>query len=80
MFDTQQKSTGRDRTATVSLFALAFILSPALLVVSRPMDPLWNALAIVSGAAGAALAFIGWKRSSELLIPSIANPGTAESK
>ena len=76
MFDSQRKSTGRGYTATVSLFALAFIFSPALLILSRPVGSLSISLAIVCSAACAALAFISWKRTSELFIPSIANPGT----
>jgi hypothetical protein len=36
-------------------------------------------LAIACSATCAALAFISWKRTSELFIPAIADPGT-ESK
>ncbi len=79
MFDSQRKSIGRDYTATVSLFAPAFIFGPALLIVSKLMGSLSISLAIVCSATCAALAFFNWKRTSELFIPSIANPST-ESK
>ena len=80
MFDScQQKSTGTRYTTTVALLTVAFIFSPAVLFVSRPVGYVSVALAIAFSALCVTLAWVNWKRSSQLFIPSIAiQRGTAE--
>lgn len=71
MFDSQQKPTGRAYTGTVALLAVAFIFIPALLAASRPLEPLSFAFAVFCSAVCVALAWVNWKRFSQLSIPSI---------
>ena len=70
MFDALQKSTGTQYTTTVAFLVVAFIFIPAILVVSRGYVSI--SLAIVCSALCVALAWINWKRSSQLSILSIA--------
>ena len=72
MFDPQLKSTGRQYTTTVALLAVAFIFNPAVLVAERPFGYLFLSLALASSALCVTLAWVHWKRSSQLTIPSIA--------
>jgi hypothetical protein len=71
MFETSQKSTGTRYTTTVAFLVMAFIFSPAVLIVSRPMGYLSISLAVACSAGCIALAWVNWKRSSQLFIPSI---------
>ena len=71
MFDPHLKSTGRDYTATVALLAGALIFSPVMLVASRPFGYASVALAVACSAACLTLAWLNWKKSSRLSIPSI---------
>ena len=71
MFDPQQKSTGTGYTTTVALLAVAFIFSPAVLMVSRPIGYVSLSLAIACSALCLALAWVNWKKSSQLSMPSI---------
>ena len=71
MFDPQQKSTGTGYTTTVALLAVAFIFSPAVLMISRPIGYVSLSLAIACSAICLALAWANWKKSSQLSIPSI---------
>jgi hypothetical protein len=71
MFDSHQKSTGTGYTTTVALLAVAFIFSPAFLVVSHPFGYLTLALATASSTLCVTLAWFHWKKSSQLTIPSI---------
>ncbi len=72
MSDPSQKLTGTGYTATVALLAVAFIFSPAMLVVSRPFGYLSLSLAIACSALCVTVAWFRWKRASQLSIPSIA--------
>ncbi len=72
MSDPSQKLTGTGYTTTVALLAVAFIFSPAMLVVSRPFGYLSLALAIGCSALCVTLAWVRWKKASQLSIPSIA--------
>ncbi len=72
MFDPTLKSTGRQYTTTVALLAVAFIFIPAVLVAERPFGYLFLSLALASSALCVTLAWVHWKRSSQLTIPSIA--------
>jgi hypothetical protein len=72
MFDSDQKSTGTGYTTAVALFIIASIFCPAVLVASRPVGYVSLSLAIACGALCVTLAWVNWKKSSRLTIPSIA--------
>ena len=72
MFDSQQKPTGTEYTTTVAFLVVAFIFVPAVLFVSRPLGYISISLAIACSALCVALAWVKWKRSSQLSILSIA--------
>ena len=72
MFDSQQRSTGTQYTVTVGLLIMAFIFSPAILIVSRPLGYVSVSLAIACSALCVGLAWVSWKKYSELTVPSIA--------
>jgi TRAP-type uncharacterized transport system fused permease subunit len=73
MFDPSEKLTGTSYTTTAALVAAAFIFSPAMLLISHPFGYLTLSLAIAFSGLCIALAWISWKRSSRLSIPSIAS-------
>ena len=73
MFDSQQKSTGTGYTQTVALLTMAFVFSPAVLVVSRPIGYISVVLAIACSTLCVTLAWANWKKWSQISIPSIAN-------
>jgi hypothetical protein len=73
MFDSQQKSTGTQFTTTATLLIVAFILTPAALLFSRPVGYLSLALASACTAICGGLAWWNWKRYSEGSMPSIAS-------
>lgn len=75
MFDAQQKATGTGYTTTATFLVVAFVFSPAVLVLSRPVGYVSVALAIVCSALCVALAWLNWRKSSQLSIPSIASQG-----
>jgi hypothetical protein len=75
MFDSDQKSTGTGYTTTVALFIMGFIFCPAVLIVSRPVGYVSLSLAIACSALCLTLAWVNWKKSSRLTIPSIAIRG-----
>ena len=76
MFDPSHKATGTAYTTTVALLLVAFVFSPVVLVASRPFGYLSLSLAIASSALCVTLAWVSWKRSSQLSIPSIAIQNT----
>jgi hypothetical protein len=71
MFDSHLKSTGRDYTVTVALLAVAFIFSPAVLIASQPFGYWLLSSAIACSAISGTWAWVHWKKSSQLSIPSI---------
>jgi len=77
MFESHQKPTGTGYTMTVALLAVAFIFSPAVLFISRPIGYVSASLAIVCSALCLALARINWKRASQLSMPTIATERVA---
>ncbi len=77
MFDQQQKSTGRDFTWTVALLSVAFIFSPAVLIVSRPVGAIGVWLALACSGLCIAIVWVNWRRYSRLSIPSIEAQETA---
>jgi hypothetical protein len=72
MFRADQKVTGTGYTKTIFLLSVAFIFSPAVLVISRPLGYMSVSLAAACSALCVAWAWLDWKRSSQLSIPSIA--------
>jgi hypothetical protein len=74
MFDTQQKATGTGYTTTVALLVVAFIFSPAALIFYGHYGYVSVSLAIVCSVICIAFAWVNWKKSSQLSIPSIAIP------
>ncbi len=72
MFDLCQKSTGITYTTTVALIVVAFVFSPAVLIMSRPVGYLSVWLAIGCSALCVAMACVTWRKFSRLSIPSIA--------
>jgi peptidoglycan/LPS O-acetylase OafA/YrhL len=72
MLDSNPKSMGTRYTTTVGLLIMAFIICPAVLIASRPVGYIPLFLAIACGGLCVILAWVNWKRSSRLTIPSIA--------
>lgn len=70
MFDYQQKPTGTQYTITAALLIGAFIFSPAVLMLSRPFGYFSLLLALACSGICVALAWINWKRYSELTVAS----------
>ena len=70
MFDAQMKSTGRQYTTTFAWLAIAGIFIPAMTFVARP-GYIGLSLAALASITCAVLAWTGWKKSSQLAIPSI---------
>ncbi len=75
MFDSCQKPTGTAYSTTIALLAVAFVFSPAVLVVSRPFGYVALSLAVACSALCVTLAWFNWRKSSRLSIPSIAPRG-----
>ncbi|MFN7939647.1 MAG: hypothetical protein U0R19_40350 [Bryobacteraceae bacterium] len=74
MFQSNEKSAGTQYTLTVTLLALAFVFSPALLVLSNQFGYLSISLAVASSTLCVALAWLNWSKYSRLTIPSIEVP------
>jgi hypothetical protein len=71
MFQASEKSTGTGYTTTVAFLLVAFVFSPAVLVISRPFGYVSVSLAVTCSAICVVLAWVNWKRSSQLSIPTI---------
>ena len=74
MFDFTQKVTGTQYTTTVALLIVAFIFSPAVLVVSGRSGYASISLAFACSALCLVFAWLNWKRYSLLTVPSILAP------
>jgi hypothetical protein len=72
MFDSDQKSTGTGYTTRVALPIMAVIFCPAVLVASRPVGYVSLSLTIACSALRVTLAWVNWKKSTRLTIPSVA--------
>ncbi len=70
MFDTYQKSTGREYTATVAWLAIAVIFIPAGVLAVHPRS-LSLLLALVGSLGCVIMSWVSWTRSSNLTIPSL---------
>ena len=73
MFATQQKSTGTGYTTTVAFLVVAFIFSPAALMFSGHFGYIAVSLAITCSALCVVMAWVTWRKSSQLSMPSIAS-------
>jgi len=71
MLDSNQKSSGTAYTSTVALLAIAFVVIPGFLLLSKPLGYASLLLAISCSALCAVLASVTWKKSSQLSILSI---------
>jgi hypothetical protein len=71
MFATQQKSTGTGYTTTVAFLVVAFIFIPAALMFYGHYGYVSVSLAIAGSALCVGLAWMNWKKSSQLSMPSI---------
>ena len=78
MLESYQKSTGTGYTTTVALLAVAFVFSPAVLFISRPFGYGAISLAVACSALCAGWAFLNWKKSSQLSMPSLATKRLAK--
>lgn len=74
MFDTQQKSTGTGYTTTVAFLVVAFIFIPAALMFWGHYGYVSISLTIAASALCVGLAWMTWRRSSQLSIPTISIP------
>jgi len=74
MFDPYQKPTGNRYTMTAAFLVVAFIFSPALLILSRPLGYLSVSLALACSSLCAILAWVNWKKYSHLTVPSLETP------
>ena len=72
MFDAQQKATGTGYTTIVALLTVAFFFNPAMLIILRPFGYRSLFLAIGCSVICIALAWVSWKKSSQLANPSVA--------
>ena len=77
MFESVQRTTGREYTRTVAWLAAALIFIPAAFLAVRP-GYISLSLAFFCSVSCVTIAWISWKRS-RLTIPSIA-PQNAASK
>ena len=75
MFASGQKATGTEYTNTVALLVVAFLFSPAILFFFRPLGYLSVSVAIACSGLCVALAWVNWKKASQLTIPSIEDRG-----
>lgn len=75
MLNTGKRYVGRRYAMTAAMLVVACGVSPAILLVSYPYPTVAASLvALACSTICAGIAFIDWKRSSELTIPSIASP------
>lgn len=65
MFESHEQSNGSRHTFTVALLVLAFVFSPALLILSRPVGLVSATLAAACSALCAVLAWFNWNRHSQ---------------
>jgi hypothetical protein len=71
VFEPNQKPTGTQYTGTVALLAIAFVFSPAAVLVFRPVGYLSLSMAATASVLCIVLARINWKRNSQLTMPSL---------
>jgi hypothetical protein len=73
--DPQMKFTGREYTVSIAWLAIAVIFIPATTLAMRP-GYLALSVALIGSIACLVMAWVSWKRTSRLTIPSIStSPG-----
>lgn len=72
MFDTSERSTGTQYTTTVALLVMGCVFTPAVLLLSRPVEALTIWVAVGCSAVYLLSSRLSWTRYSRLTIPSIA--------
>jgi O-antigen/teichoic acid export membrane protein len=71
MLTSHQKSTGTQNTVVVASLVCAFVFSPAVIAMSGPLGYGSASIALALCTVGLAVAWLSWKRYSQLTIPSI---------
>lgn len=71
MFDSNTIRSGTDYTKPVALLALGIFFVPGALIFSGPIGYLSGSIAASCSALCIGLAWVSWKASSPMLIPSI---------
>jgi hypothetical protein len=71
VLESNQKDTGTQYTGTAALLVVGFIFSPAALIFSRPLSYLSVLLAAAVSALCIILAWINWRKHSQLTMPSL---------
>jgi hypothetical protein len=71
MFDSQQKPTGTQYTLTGTLATLGLVFIPLTFLVLGPFSILSSSLAVAGGSLCVGLAWMSWKKHSNLTIPSV---------
>ncbi len=74
MLNSQQQYAGTRYTVIGAMLVVACVFSPALLLLSRPWGYVAPSLALACSALCVTIAFIHWKKYSQLTIPSITSP------
>lgn len=74
MIFTHQKRVGTQYSVTVALLAAAFIFSPAILILSRPIGSASVLTALAGSTSCILLAWFNWKKYSSLTVPSLETP------
>lgn len=71
MFDSHEKVTGTQYSTSAALIVLAFLVSPAILILSRPLGYLSVSLALALSIMCITLSWLTWKKYSQLTVPSL---------
>jgi hypothetical protein len=76
MFQTSQKTSGIDYTATIALAALGIVFSPAVILMSGHFDGGRVTMALIFSAACLLLSWVSWHYYSRRSIPTLENPAS----
>lgn len=68
-----QKRVGTQYTSTAALLAVAFVFSPALLILSGPIGVISTSVAVACSTLCLSWAWVDWHKRSRLTIPTIEN-------
>lgn len=79
MLEPNQKTTGTQYTGTAALLIAGFVFSPSALILSHRLDYLSVSIAAAVTLLCVALAWINWRKNSQLTMPSLETP-TVRSK
>lgn len=71
MLSSSQKLSGHDYTATIAFALIGLVVSPAVLLMFRPITDLQIVLALTLSALSLLIARACWKYYSRLSIPSM---------